>query len=239
MELAAEIATLNTKIQQLQREANNEDLTRDVAKGRSEIVRLKGEIVDLESKFRCWYKRAFDQSIVLESLRADIETLQADLHECAQKLKIETARADKAEARSSKVLEAGRNVQAEYKRETERWGLVESECLVAQKELAKEIEKRKLAESRCLVARAEPKPYVAILESTVAGLRSDLARQTSSEVAAQEALQKALVTAEKRRTGLNKVQGDLNDTSATLALRDKSIRTLIAANKGLRARLPM
>ena len=154
-------------------------------------------------------------------------------------MKIETARADKAEARSSKVLEAGRNVQAEYKREPERWGLVESECLVAQKELAKEIEKRKLAESRCLVARAESKPYVAILESTVAGLRSDLARHTSSEVAAQEALQKALVTAEKRRTTLNKVQGDLNDTSATLALRDKSIRTLIAANKGLRARLPM
>ena len=55
MLLEAEIATLNTKIQQLQREANNEDLTRDVAKGRSEIVRLKGEIVDLESKFRCWY----------------------------------------------------------------------------------------------------------------------------------------------------------------------------------------
>ncbi len=61
VELAAEIATLNTKIQQLEREANNEDLTRDVAKGLSEIVRLKGKIVDSESQMKHWYTRVFEQ----------------------------------------------------------------------------------------------------------------------------------------------------------------------------------
>jgi predicted nucleic acid-binding Zn-ribbon protein len=108
VELAAEIATLNTKIQQLEREANNEDLTRDVAKGLSEIFRLKGEIVDWKSQMKYWYKRAFELSKVQERLRADIDTLPADLHECEQTLKTEIARADK-------LWEAGSRVQAEYK----------------------------------------------------------------------------------------------------------------------------
>ena len=82
MELAAEIATLNTKIQQLEREANNEDLTREVAKGLSEIVRLKSKIVDLEAQMKHWYTRVFEQSKVQERLGADIDTLQTALDEC-------------------------------------------------------------------------------------------------------------------------------------------------------------
>jgi hypothetical protein len=159
-----------------------------------------------------------------------------------EQLRIQTECADNEKAWSSKVLEAGRAVQTKCKQETERRRQAESECLAAQKELAKEIEKRKQVESRCQVARAEPKalepkPYIAILENRVVGLRSDLARQTSREVEAQAALQKALDTAEKRRDKLNAVQEDLNDTSATLSRRDKSISTLLVANKGLRKRL--
>jgi hypothetical protein len=80
-------------------------------------------------------------------------------------------------------------------------------------------------------------PDIAIVESTIAGLRSDLARQTSREAEAQEALQTALVTAEKRRDKLNDVQKDLNDTSARLSRRDSSNRALLVANQGLRERL--
>ena len=288
MELAAEIATLNTKIQQLEREANNEDLTREVAKGLSEIVRLKSKIVDLESQMKHWYKRVFEQSKVQERLRADVDSLQTALDECEQKLeketaradklweagsrlqaeckhkmadwrkereretegqqllreqlRIETERADKEKAWSSRVLEAGHAVSAKCKQEIERRERAESECLAARKELAKEIEKRKQAESRRQVARAapkalEPQPYMVILESRVAALRSDLAVQTGREVEAQAALLKARDTAEKRRDHLNDVQKDLNEKNARLERRDTSISTLVAINKGLRERL--
>jgi predicted nucleic acid-binding Zn-ribbon protein len=288
VELATEIATLNTKIQQLEREANNEDLTREVAKGLSEIVRLKSKIVDLESQMKHWYKRVFEQSKVQERLRADVDSLQTALDECEQKLEKETARADKLleagsrlqaeckhkmadwrkerereteekqllreqlrieterankeKAWSSRVLEAGHAVSAKCKQEIERREWAESECLAARKELAKEIEKRKQAESRRQVARAapkalEPKPYMVILESRVAALRSDLAVQTGREVEAQAALLKARDTAEKRRDHLNDVQKDLNEKNARLERRDTSISTLVAINKGLRERL--
>jgi predicted nucleic acid-binding Zn-ribbon protein len=288
VELATEIATLNTKIQQLEREANNEDLTREVAKGLSEIVRLKSKIVDLESQMKHWYKRVFEQSKVQERLRADVDSLQTALDECEQKLEKETARADKLleagsrlqaeckhkmadwrkerereteekqllreqlrieterankeKAWSSRVLEAGHAVSAKCKQEIERRERAESECLAARKELAKEIEKRKQAESRRQIARAapkalEPKPYMVILESKVAALRSDLAVQTSREVEAQAALLKARDTAEKRRDHLNDVQKDLNEKNARLERRDTSISTLVAINKGLRERL--
>ena len=76
-----------------------------------------------------------------------------------------------------------------------------------------------------------------MLESEVAGLKSDLSRLTLQQEKAQRDLKEALDVSLRRRARLDTVQNDLNEACATIESRNKSISALTQANLDLRERL--
>ena len=71
-----------------------------------------------------------------------------------------------------------------------------------------------------------------MLESEVAGLKSDLSRLTLQQEKAQRDLKEALDVSLKRRARLDTVQNDLNEACATIESRNKSISALGSLGAG-------